>query len=122
MAAALSHQESLSAFAEMIGNGRRSTMIGRGRTTYYTRTAPQHFFEREGDRISVQLIQDFIAISSTKFLMHITNVCVGERSRVEDTLMAYAWAELLRRGVTLPTPMYNRLLGAKLGTALGGPP
>jgi len=112
MVAALKSSESLPAFAEMLSNEASfdHSVIGRQLIDYYTQTRPKHFFEGQRDRISVQLTQDFISIASTKFLFHIIDVCAHERSKVQDTLVAYALAELLYRGVRVPPPLYSRLL------------
>lgn len=112
MIAALKSSESLPAFAEMLSNEAsfNHSVIGLQLIEFYTKTRPVHFFDGQPDRISVQLNQDFISIASTKFLFHIIHVCAEKRSKVKDTLVAYALAELLYRGVRLPPPLYSRLL------------
>jgi hypothetical protein len=112
MSAALKNKDSLSAFAEMLSNEASFDhgTICREIVAHYTRHSPEHFFEAQADRISVQLTQDFISIASTKFLLHIVETCTSERSRVTDTLTAYALAELLHRELRLPTRLYSRVL------------
>jgi hypothetical protein len=113
MIAALSSKESLPAFAEMLSNEASfdHKAIGNQLIAFYGDQSTAHFFEAQPDRISVQLSQDFISIASTKFLLHIVDVCASARSRVKDTLSAYALAELVNRELKLPPPLYSRLLG-----------
>jgi len=114
MRSALKDEESLPAFAEMLSNDAPfdHAAIGEALIKHYETHPRKHFYEQQKNenRLSVQLSQDFISIASTKFLVHIADACGVQRSKVTDSLVAYALAELRRRGQQLPNVVYSKLI------------
>jgi hypothetical protein len=84
MLATLADEKWLPAFAEMLSNDASfdHTKIALALISHYERHPRKHFFRAEPDRIEVQLSQDFVSIASTKFLLHIADVCAESRSKV----------------------------------------
>ena len=114
MISALSDEDSLPAFGEMLSNDAPfdHTVIGKAIIEHYTRHPRKHFYEQQkGEtRVSVHLKQDFISIASTKFLIYIADACGGSRTKVTDTLLGYALAELQLRGYRLPKAVFQTIL------------
>jgi hypothetical protein len=113
MKACLRGKETLSMFAEMLSNDAPfdHAAIGEALIEHYEQHPRSHFYEqKKGEsKVSVELKQDFITIASTKFLMYIADACGGKRSKVTDTLVAYALAELTKRGCALPSATYQKI-------------
>jgi hypothetical protein len=113
MLATLKDEKWLPAFAEMLSNDASfdHTRIAMALISHYEEHPREHYYRAKSDQVEVQLSQDFISIASTKFLIHLTDVCADSRSRVHDSLIAYALAELLARDTRIPQQLYGKLVG-----------
>ena len=110
MKAALANKESFPAFVEMLSNEAPfdHPTIARALIEHYNRNPRAHFYETaEPHRISVHLDQDFIRVSSTKFLNDLALACCSNRSKAADTFFAYAIAELRDRSQRLGLSCYS---------------
>jgi hypothetical protein len=110
MKSALAQKESLPAFVEMLSNDAPfdHPTIARALIEHYNSNPRAHFYETsEPHRISVHLEQDFIRVSSTKFLHDLALACCANRSKAADTFFAYAIAELRSRGQKLQLTCYS---------------
>jgi hypothetical protein len=114
MKACLKDKETLPMFAEMLSNDAPfdHVAISEALIKHYEDHPRMHFYEqRKGEnRISVELKHDFITIASTKFLVYLADLCGRKRSKVTDTLVAYALSELRERGHNLSRETYQELL------------
>ena len=111
MLVALRDSRTLPAFAEMLSNDAsfNHQRISGALIQYYDRG--NHFYEQtDATRVTVELNQDFVSIASSKFLLTVIDQCVTKRSRVHDTLCAYALNELVVRKQRLPAQIYSRAL------------
>jgi|GEM_PF-2018175 len=109
MLKALSKKKWFPAFIEMLSNDApfEHPVIASALMSYYERNPTVHFYEtKDRNRISVHLEQDFICISSTKFLHDLTVACSDKRSKAKDTFFGYAALELHDRGQKLSTISY----------------
>ena len=109
MLTALSSKAWFPAFVDMLSNDAPfdHPTIAKALVEFYERNPKAHFYEaKDPNRISVHLDQDFIGISSTKFLHDLTVACSDKRSKAKDTFFAYAAAELRDRGQTLTLTSY----------------
>jgi len=107
----LRERKTLPAFAEMLSNDAsfNHSRVGTALLEHYEREP--HFHEyTEPNRVSVQLNQDFITIASSKFLLNIIELCIHSRSRVHDTLCAYAMDGLTQRNQRLSPKLYAKAL------------
>jgi hypothetical protein len=109
MKAALSRKDWFPAFIEMLSNDAPfdHPIIAQALIKHYENNPRQHFYEKtEQSRISVHLEQDFIRVSSTKFLQDLAFACCVARSRASDTFFAYAVSELRDRDQKLSLTCY----------------
>lgn len=109
MLTTLSNKNWFPAFIDMLSNDApfEHPIIARELVSYYERNPKAHFYEaKDTNRISVHLDQDFIGISSTKFLHDLTIACSDKRNKAKDTYFAYAAMELHDRGQRLGMTAY----------------
>lgn len=98
------------AFVEILSNEPNfdHKQIAEALIAFYSRGNPHHHFTRENNTITAHLEQDFIRLSSSKFLDFTFNLCIERRGPVSDTIAGYCLLELNQRGLKLEMNAYNR--------------
>jgi hypothetical protein len=109
MRTALTRKEWFPAFIEMLSNDAPfdHLAIARDLVEIGETDSDYKFHGSVGmNRISISMDQDFIGVSSTKFLQDLAFACSSYNSRKSEAYFAYAITELRDRGQRLPRTCY----------------